>query len=164
MRQKQINQDSIVYSNFPFSIEMRRGGTVGPIGIKCAIFAKLQQKCLFICLLPEFLPESGPTKWWCASTLGAALLISSPVGSDLGLEFFIIWRKYGQLKLLNGITKMNVLAYNYHTNGTVLLIFFNNHISRNSLKLRNFKIEAKEKKIITQILQSSPLWGWGGGC
>ena len=39
----------------------------------------------FIHLPPEFLPASGPAELWCASTLGIALLISSRVGSELGL-------------------------------------------------------------------------------
>ena len=39
----------------------------------------------FIHLPPEFLPVLGPLTRWCASTLGAALLSSSWVGSDLGL-------------------------------------------------------------------------------
>ena len=39
----------------------------------------------FICLPPEFLPAYRPTERGCASTLGAALLISSKAGSDLGL-------------------------------------------------------------------------------
>ena len=38
----------------------------------------------FIRLPPEFLPASGPDDWWCASTLGAALLCSSRVGSWFG--------------------------------------------------------------------------------
>ena len=38
----------------------------------------------YIHLFPEFLLASGPLTWWCASTLGAALLCSSRVGSWFG--------------------------------------------------------------------------------
>ena len=40
---------------------------------------------------------------------------------------------------------MNVLAHNYHTICIVLLIFLNNSISLNNLKLKNFKIKVKKK-------------------
>ena len=46
---------------------------------------------LIIRLPPEFLPASGPTERWCASTLGAALLCSSRAGSDLGLVSRLVW-------------------------------------------------------------------------
>ena len=39
----------------------------------------------------EFLPVSGPSERWCASTLGFALLCSSRAGSDLGLASRMVW-------------------------------------------------------------------------
>ena len=42
----------------------------------------------FIRLPPEFLPVVGPLTWWCASTLGAALLCSSRAGSVFDLSCF----------------------------------------------------------------------------
>ena len=45
-------------------------------------------------LPPEFLPVSGPTERWCASTLGAALLCSSRAGSDSGLVSRLVWGLY----------------------------------------------------------------------
>ena len=39
---------------------------------------------VFVCLPPEFLPVAGLLTRWCASTLGAALLCNSRVGSWLG--------------------------------------------------------------------------------
>ena len=47
----------------------------------------IQLTIFLICLPPEFLPVSGPLTWWCASTLGAALLCSSRAGIDLGLIY-----------------------------------------------------------------------------
>ena len=45
----------------------------------------------FIRLPPEFLPASGPTERWCASTFGAAMLISSGAGYDFGLVSRLVW-------------------------------------------------------------------------
>ena len=53
--------------------------------LKASWLVRKQKTTFFIRLPPEFLPASGPTERWCASTLGAALLISSRVSSDLGL-------------------------------------------------------------------------------
>ena len=39
------------------------------------------KETIFICLPLEFLPVSEPLIWWCASTLGAALLYSSRASS-----------------------------------------------------------------------------------
>ena len=46
---------------------------------------------LIVRLSPEFLLASGPTELCCASTLVAALLTSSRVGSDLGLVSRLVW-------------------------------------------------------------------------
>ena len=40
-------------------------------------------KPFFICLPPEFLPVSGPSEQWCASTLGAALFNGLKFGKIL---------------------------------------------------------------------------------
>ena len=57
---------------------------IGPNAILCYHSAMYYLFIIIIRLPPEFLPASGPTERWCASTLGAALLISSRVGSDFG--------------------------------------------------------------------------------
>ena len=47
---------------------------------------------MVICLPLEFLPVSGPTERWCdvPPTFGEALLCNSRVGSDLGLNPYLI--------------------------------------------------------------------------
>ena len=54
-------------------------------------FWTLSTVFFFIRLPLEFLPASGPTDRWCASTLGTALLVSSRAGSDLGLLSRLVW-------------------------------------------------------------------------
>ena len=51
-------------------------------------------------------------------------MVTTYLGKDMYLgSKTIIYSQYSQLRLLDGITKMKVLAHNYHTNGIVLLIF-----------------------------------------
>ena len=50
----------------------------------------MTREFFFIHLPPEFIPVSGQLTWWCASTLGAALLCSSRAGSWFG-AYIQIW-------------------------------------------------------------------------
>ena len=60
---------------------------------------------LIVCLPLEFLPVLGLLTWWCASTLGAALLWSSRVGSDLGLVYNEILYQINTVLCLNKVNR-----------------------------------------------------------